>query len=354
MYLCTMKKSEDSVFDKVLFVGPHKNTKGGMSAVMKVYADNFLPNHYMASNSPRGTVAGLVNCMLLMLYLPLARMAGRKILHVNYASGKSWHRKKVILLFARLLGFKTVMHCHCNLVRLSELHGVESVSRVLQTANLNIVLGCVNHDYAKSELHLTNCHTLNNPLEIDLSSHVPKSTKPTFLFMGILDRKKGIFELIEAADILKNKGKDFQIFVCGSGMEEVHLKEIVADVGLNDCIYFPGWISGEKKTEMFTRSHVFVLPSYTEGMPMSIIESKGYGLPVISTTVGSIPQMVNEGETGFLVAPADAKALAEAMQRYIDNPELLKLHSRNSLASAEEYNVDNIRKKLEKLYESIL
>ena len=89
----------------------------------------------------------------------------------------------------------------------------------------------------------------------------------------------------------------------------------------------PGEIDGEKKLDAFRKSDIFVLPSYIENSPISIIEAMRAGLPVISTTVGAIPEIILDNENGFIGAPGDTKKFTEKILLLAKN-----VHLRNSMA----------------------
>ena len=111
----------------------------------------------------------------------------------------------------------------------------------------------------------------------------------------------------------------------GSWASEAERERILATVGrlgLSDSAHFPGVVRGREKARLFEAADVYLLPSFGEGQPVSIIEAMAYALPVISTRVGAVPDTVADEETGILVSPGDGDGLAVAMTRLVDDPDL--------------------------------
>lgn len=143
------------------------------------------------------------------------------------------------------------------------------------------------------------------------------------LFMGWLDRAKGIFELLAAARMLHAMPgmPDFTLHFAGGGAHADALRtEAGADIRSGEVVMH-GWVGGEEKTALLRAADVFVLPSYGEGMPNSMIEAMATGLPVVVTPVGGIPDVIVDGENGILVPPRDAARLRAALAGLLDSPE---------------------------------
>ena len=137
--------------------------------------------------------------------------------------------------------------------------------------------------------------------------------------MGVLIKRKGVADLIRAVDILKKKNRldNVKFVIAGSGVEEAELKTMCKKLELDKYINFVGWTSGEKKERLFRESQMLVLPSYNEGLPVSILEAISYGMPVVATCVGDISAAIIDGENGYLVEPGDVDALANSIYKLI-------------------------------------
>jgi glycosyltransferase involved in cell wall biosynthesis len=136
--------------------------------------------------------------------------------------------------------------------------------------------------------------------------------------------QKGVYDLIAACKILQEKGHIFHCHFVGawSDISETEIKSKVIQEGLSDVISFHGKKVGPEKAKIFNNADIFILPSHNECFPLVNLEAMQFSLPVITTTVGGIPDMVINGETGFLIPPKDPSALAEKLDQLIQDPEM--------------------------------
>lgn len=131
---------------------------------------------------------------------------------------------------------------------------------------------------------------------------------------------KGLFTLIQAMELLRSKGTPTRLQVVGDGDMRKEYETTSATLGLAPSVKFLGRLSGSALTEAYQRADMFVLPTSNDSYPSVILEAMASGLPVISTTVGDIPRMIDDGKTGFCVEPADSVALAEKMEQLLCDP----------------------------------
>jgi glycosyltransferase involved in cell wall biosynthesis len=146
--------------------------------------------------------------------------------------------------------------------------------------------------------------------------------KVEFLFIGRIAKSKGILKIIRAAKILANDRLDFKISICGTGpLQEQLLKEIYSNK-LQDHIQYLGFVSGHVKEKIFLESDVMLLPTdHDEGFPYSLLEAFSYGLPVIGTKKGAIPEVIEDGVDGFVMNSNHEKILYEKMKYFCEHHE---------------------------------
>ena len=137
----------------------------------------------------------------------------------------------------------------------------------------------------------------------------------------------------------------------GGNKNEEALKEAIRAQHLEDCVHFNGFVSGDLKKELLSRSDVFVLPSYNEGLPISILEAMSYGCAIISTPVGGIPEVVKDN--GVLVQPGDIEGIAAAVARCGDEDACRKM-GLSSLKMVEAFHPEAVMASLKQIYESLL
>jgi glycosyltransferase involved in cell wall biosynthesis len=147
-----------------------------------------------------------------------------------------------------------------------------------------------------------------------------------FIYLGHIGQEKGIFDLVDSSQLIKNLGIDnFKVKIYGEAIsigEVERIQMIVDSLDLGENILINHAIFGYDKLIAFHEADIFVLPSYHEGMPISIIEAMGAGFPVLASNVGGIPDLVDNGRTGLLVPPGNIEKLANALIRLISEPDL--------------------------------
>jgi glycosyltransferase involved in cell wall biosynthesis len=185
--------------------------------------------------------------------------------------------------------------------------------------------------------------------DLPLETVAPPSSGFVVGSIGRLDRQKGLDVLVDA---LPSIPEAFALLV-GDGPERQDLLERAAAAGLTDRLKITGW--RENARDFLTALDVFVLPSRFEGFPQAVVEAMLAELPVVASDVGSVSEAVIEGQTGFLIPPSDAAALAEAVRRLRDDPELGRELGRRGRARAlEEFSLTRMARGYEALYAEVV
>ena len=171
-----------------------------------------------------------------------------------------------------------------------------------------------------------------------------------FLFLGRIADHKGIFDLVDLIikeqDALRGKCK----FLVGGNHEVDRLKKTITEGGIEDLVEYIGWVQDDEKDQYFYRSDYFILPTYHEGMPMTILESLSYGKPVISTPVGSIPEVIEHNKNGFLFPPGDMQRLKKIIFDVINDRSGYDDMRNQAMNAAKGFYPESIKTELEKLY----
>jgi colanic acid/amylovoran biosynthesis glycosyltransferase len=137
---------------------------------------------------------------------------------------------------------------------------------------------------------------------------------------GRLVELKGIEYLVRAAAALRSEFPALRVEIAGSGPQREKLEEAVVRVGLKEQVRFLGWI--DNISSVLPRWDVFVMPSLEEGFPIAALDAMAAGLPVVATSVGGVPELLEDGKSGWLVPSRDVEALASRLHLLIGNPEL--------------------------------
>jgi len=147
----------------------------------------------------------------------------------------------------------------------------------------------------------------------------------------------------------------FVLTFAGNGDAYGEAREYAAAGGMADRVRFLGWTEGEALEDLYRESDVFVLPSWTEGLPNAMIEAMASGLAVVVSAVGTIPDVVTDGHDALVVPPKDVDALAGALRRVMDDPGLLDTLARNGHRLAtEEFAVEPAVERLARVIDDVV
>jgi glycosyltransferase involved in cell wall biosynthesis len=358
---------------QILMVGTDMASKGGVSSVIRLYQEAGLFNsvHFMASYRDGSTGQKLLYfARFLGQYASaLVTQPQLRLVHVHTASYGSFMRKSLVILLARMFGKKVVIHMHgAGFAVFYDKMPVAFrwvIRRVLRSSDVLIALSSQwQNDLYRICQHpdirvLYNPTVLKNPVfnEPDIAKiaegcHAGDGGQVNFLFMGRLGQRKGVYDIIKSAQHLQ--GHNIKIDLYGDGEVEAIRQQILA-AGVADKITVHGWIDGSRKDETFRQANVLLLPSYHEGLPISVLEALAYGLPVLATDVGGIAEAVEDGVNGYLIEPGACETLATRMDQLAASPSLrLEMGKSGYQMAATKFDLSVIMRKLEALYAEII
>lgn len=353
---------DKSVSDCILTVGEcyWAPVYGGIVSVIKSYRDCFETFPFIASSGKltwkdklRYDLGGLF-----AMGWRLLRDRKIRVVHIHTAAGGSFDKHAWYAALARLLGRKVVLHSHASRFKvwyegLSERHR-RRVRKVLSRLDRLIVLSASWRDFFVSiGVSPDKVSILNNITDpADREKVARKPGEPVrLLFLGEIGPRKGVFDLLKAMALLQDSAPGKAWLEIGGNKNEEALKEAIRSQHLEPCVHFNGFVSGDLKKELLSRTDVFVLPSYNEGLPISILEAMSYGCAVISTPVGGIPEVVREN--GILVQPGDVGGIAAAITRCGEESTCREM-GLASLEMVEAFHPEAVMESLRQIYESLL
>ena len=208
-------------------------------------------------------------------------------------------------------------HNGLNLRNWGKLYRV-LVKKALLSANMVIALSATEEEEIAEFAPGAKTTIIYNGINVLSSEHTRKGLcRPgNVLFVGKVTRHKGVHDLIEAARQIDKEYPDNVLFTLAGDVDDEFAGELPENMRL------VGFADQESLDRLYKQANLLVLPSYHEGMPMVILEAMSYGLPVVSTSVGGIPQMVKHMETGLIIPPGDIKRLKESVIALIRDPGL--------------------------------
>ena len=261
------------------------------------------------------------------------------LVHAHVAMRGSFWRKSAFLTVAQVCGIPRIVHLHGSEFRDFYERGCGRMQRAiiryqLTMADSVVVLSATWSSYIQGIAPGARTVTIHNFVnERDLRSSVAASgvtrSSRTVLFLGEIGHRKGIFDLLRAFRRVVDRYPDACLVAGGTG-ELAAAAELVDALGIEKCVTFPGWVAGSEKCKLLARATLYALPSYNEGLPVSILEAMAVGLPIVSTPVGGIPDAVTEGVNGFMVEPGDIESLADRICRLLGDERLRQAMGSNA------------------------
>lgn len=167
------------------------------------------------------------------------------------------------------------------------------------------------------------------------------------IYVGWMRDVKGVQFLIPAIAELAKTHRNFHLTLCGGGALLHEMKAEASRLSIDNLVTFRGWVENAEVQPLMENSDILVLPSLAEGMPNAIIQAMACGLPVLSTRVTSIPEIIENGVNGILVEPASAQAICDGLRKLIDSPDLrAKMSHRNRRTVQERHEISAAWKKV--------
>jgi glycosyltransferase involved in cell wall biosynthesis len=310
----------------IVMLGSALDVRGGVSAMAQVCVDHGLFRRwdaaYLASHCD-GTPArkagqALRAWLRYMAWLLTGRVS---LLHAHLNSDASFWRKALFVVPTALLGVPFVLQVHCGRFPAFAAAAPRTrrlVAWMFRRARAVLALSREAAGELAAIEPAARIEVLPNPVSIP-AWRAPLDGAPSALFMGMLTAAKGVHDLLEAWALVVKSLPGARLVLAGAGDIE-GVRGRARELGIEHALATPGWVTGEAKAQLLREASVFVLPSHWEAMPMSILEAMAAGVPVVATQVGGVPTLVEPGRTGFLVAPRDPRALAEALVAVLAEP----------------------------------
>lgn len=352
---------------KILVIATSRKTRGGVTSVVKAHEQGEQWVDYGCEWIETHRDANLLVKLwwLLCGWLKfIVKLPSCDLVHIHTSEPPSALRKRVFFMpLCKMMGKKVIVHFHAFSPETTIRSKYSSLYHYLfGKADCVIVLSEYWKREVKKEIPEAKVEVIYNPClaEVkersvgfaDYDDSMPK--KYSILYAGTVNQRKGYTDMVKAFAMIADKYPDWEIVFAGNGEIEEG-KALAKELGINSQTLWLGWVNGEDKDRAFREAAVFCLPSYAEGFPMSVLDAWSYGLPVITTPVGGIPDVANDGENMLLFNPGDVAALAACMERMITDVELRKRISRASIDFARNrFNIDTINKEVGDLYARIL
>ena len=277
-------------------------------------------------------------------------------------SGSAFYKDVALVFLLKLFRVKTVFHIHSKAIKKNESSRIYySLYQYVFKKSSVIILSKYLYDDIKTFVSMEQVYICPNGVEDFRKKSVQKlenESKPVkILFLSNLIESKGVFILIEACEILRTKGYNFSCdFVGGEGDVSAHqFKEEVKKRQLSETVKYLGKKYDEDKNIVYENADIFVLPTMNDCFPLVLLEAMQYGLPLISTIEGGIPDIVENNVNGFLVEQNNSVDLADKLETLMNNETLLIQMGRAGRTKYEkEFTLQVFETKLQRILEELL
>lgn len=288
-----------------------------------------------------------------------ALLRGRyDLVHLHIAERGSFYRKALLVRLCRRLHVPVVLHHHGAefedfYAKLDEKKKAY-VKQVFEAASVNLVLSEFLRGQLLEKAPAARVTVLHNAVEAPPEREYRLEAR-RIVMLGRQGWRKGSFDLLEAAARADGQlPEDVKLWMCGDGDVDA-VKQKAEELGVAHRLAHAGWVDGGEKAACLAEAMVHVLPSYREGLPMSILETMGRGIPNISTRIASIPEVIRDGETGFLMEPGDVDRLSALLVRLAGDWGLRDRLSREGhRLVAEGFSLSQNIRQLEGIYERLV
>jgi len=344
---------------KVLHIGPTSN--GGIDSVLRRLTDDCVPEGYccrrLATNGDGSLFTKLLTLAWALLTAPAA-LFDCDIVHIHTASYHSFLRKSVFVLLANMLNRPIVLQIHGGgfdrFVEGASPLLTCMIGRVFRSAQCILLLSETKARELGEAFPNLHAEIVPNPCP---KVHVhPQARRQSrrIVYAGRIDYEKGVFDLLQAAAILSERLSEFELVLAGTGQTD-EVRARAAELGIAERVRLTGWLSASDLADLYESANVFCLPSYCEALPMALLEAMSYGLAVVATPVGAIPELVKPQHTGFLVTPGQVHELAQILERLITDSELASRLGQNAQREvAQAYSPQTVTRRLAQIYDSVL
>ena len=343
---------------KVLVVATSRMTRGGITSVVKAHEMGAQWEKYhckwIGTHIDKGVCLKLLylvkGFIQYLLYVPFY-----DIVHIHMSEPASAVRKCLFMFVAKLWHKKVIVHFHAFSPDTTINSKYKRIYRYLfSKADNVIVLSEFWRKAVKDAFGLEDkVKVIYNPCTTEISKKKYEKKKQ-ILYAGTVNARKGYADMIKAFSRVALKYPDWKIVFAGNGEIEQGMS-LAKELGIEGQTIFLGWVNGDDKDKAFKESTIFCLPSYAEGFPMGVLDAWAYGLPVITTPVGGIPDIAIDGKNLLLFNPGDINELSEQMSRMISNEKLRDSIAKESIRLSETtFNLKSVNEQVGILYNQML
>ena len=353
----------------ICMVVQDKMVKGGIASVISGYYGSEIETRYhmiyVESYKDGGKVTKLIKAV--QGYFDFVKVLIHnkpELVHIHSSFGPSFYRKLPFIYMASWAKIPIVNHIHgADFESFYSMANRRKKALIRKVYNKCDTLIALSDEWKKrfSEIvpadKIAVIENYSVPHRRAALDKVERVCNHTVLFLGEIGKRKGCYDIPEIVAETAKEVPDVKFILAGSGSEadEMEVRQQIQQKNVEKNVTFPGWVCGEEKDQLLKEADVFLLPSYNEGMPMSVLDAMGYGLPIVSTNVGGIPKIVQNGKNGYCLTAGHITEMSTAIITLLKDDQMRAAYGRRSFEIVEEkYSLGMHLQLLEQLYEKIL
>ncbi|MBE2975906.1 glycosyltransferase family 4 protein [Priestia megaterium] len=347
---------------KILVVGSSLKDKGGIVTVIKNIEESSINDYYKIKRIETyitGSILKRLSIFIVALFkLIYSLMFFRpNVIHIHMSEKGSFYRKALILVISKLFNKPVILHIHS--ASFDEFYNSNEFQKklikfILNKADKLIVLSKQWEKYYSNIVPKDKIDVLYNGVYRIEQKFKREHTIPIGLFLGRLGERKGTYDLLSSIKRLKENGVLGKFYFAGDGEIE-QVKQLISEYELEEIVTVLGWVNSTQINDLLKRVDFLVLPSYNEGLPMAILEAMNFGLPIISTYVGGIPEVITNSDNGYLIEPGEIDELTKALTSLIKSEELrLEMGEKNRAIILKRFDIQSLMKDLSNIYSRLL
>lgn len=310
----------------ILMVGPNAESKGGIATVIRnfkkyytdnkvIYFDSWVENKRMSSG-----------VQALFKIKKKIKQEKIDIVHFHVAQKGSFYRKALLAKRVRKQT-KVIFHMHASQFDTfyAEVNPKmkKYIRKTLDQLDGVVVLSEEWAQFYKT-ITTTNITIIENAVKVSKSIQYDSCSKK-IITLGRIGKRKGSYDILVLAERMAPIFPEITFTLYGDGEIDKIEKQIKKKEIKN--VYLGGWITKSDQEEIIRGSLLHLLPSYQEGLPMSILETMSFGIPNLSTKVGGIPQVVKDGENSMATNPGDIDAMFKRLSYFLENRDVREFYS---------------------------
>lgn len=339
----------------ILTIGPdYKKGGGGVAKLIESYSSCFEQFYFVSCSCPGGNMKKMIiffQSVIMMTYYIIFKDI--KIVHIHSVTTSLAKREKYYVYLAKIFKLHIIIHMHDGNIE----YGFNIVGRKL--LKIFKYVDCVIPVSKYVENVLLNHVDVKSKVIYNIVDYPKEIGNHTFhegvqcLFLGSINHHKGIFDVLEMVSVYQMQLRGhFCLYVGGKG-DVKELESLIIKNNIADLVSYVGWCDKDEKNRLLNMTDIYIQPSYCEAFGISIVEAMSYGIPIISTNIGGIPEIVENGVSGFLVNPGDINEMYKKILALMD----LDIRKRMGWAAMEKsrkFVNSSYEKELLKIYKSEL